>query len=47
MKADYSLHFINNIVNEFQKGEEYGDVTFATPSSLFETFHFLPHYELN
>ena len=39
LKADYPLHFMNSIVNEFQKGKECGDVTFATPSSLFETFH--------
>ena len=40
MKADYPLHFINSIANEFQKGKECGDVTFATPSSLFETFSY-------
>ena len=40
MKADYPLHFINSIVNAFQKGKECGDMTFATPSSLFETFSY-------
>ena len=25
MKADYPLRFINSVVNEFQKGKEYGD----------------------
>ena len=25
MKADYPLHYINRVVNEFQKGKECGD----------------------
>ena len=36
LKADYSLRFINSVVNEFQKGKECGDENFITPTSLFE-----------
>ena len=36
MKADYPLHFINSVVNEFQKGKECGDESFIIPTSLFE-----------
>ena len=37
MKADdYSLHFINSVVNDFQKGRECGDESFIIPPSLFE-----------
>ena len=52
MKADYSLLFINSVVNEFQRGKEYGDESLIIPSSLFEiTKHFvsieIPYCELN
>ena len=36
MKADYPLRFINSVVNKFKKGKEYGDESFAIPTSLFE-----------
>ena len=36
MKADYLLHFINSVVNEFQKGEGCGDESFIIPPSLCE-----------
>ena len=36
MKSDYQLRFIDSIVNEFQKGKEYGDEIFTIPASLFE-----------
>ena len=36
MKADYPLHFINSVVNEFQKGKEWGDESFIIPTSFFE-----------
>ena len=35
MKFDYPLHFINNVVNEFQKGKKCGDESFIIPTSLF------------
>ena len=46
MKADYPLHLINTVVNEFQKGKECRD------ESLFEitkpfTFTEIPYCELN
>ena len=52
MRADYPLRFINNIVNEFQKGKECGDESFIIAPSLFEiTKHFIlveiPYCELN
>ena len=52
MKADYPLHFINSVVNEFQKGKECGDESFIIPPSLFEItkpfiFVEIPHCELN
>ena len=52
MKADYTLRFINNVVNEFQKGKECGDESFIIPTSLFETaksliFVKIPYCELN
>ena len=52
MNADYSLCFINSVVNEFQKGKEYGDESFIIPPSLFEitkSFIFveIPYCELN
>ena len=28
MKADYPLRFINSVVNEFEKGKEFGDESF-------------------
>ena len=28
MKADYPSRFINSVVNEFQKGIEFGDIPF-------------------
>ena len=36
MKTDYSLHFINSVVNEFQKGKECGNESCIIPTSLFE-----------
>ena len=36
LKADYSLHFINSVFNEFRKGKECGDESFIIPTSLFE-----------
>ena len=36
MKADYPMRFINSVVNKFKKGKEYGDESFAIPTSLFE-----------
>ena len=52
MKADYPLHFINSVVNEFQKGKECVDESFMIPPSLFEiTKPFIlieiPYCELN
>ena len=52
MKADYPLHFINSVVNEFQKGKECGDESFIIPPSLFEItelfiFVEIPYCELN
>ena len=52
MKADYPLSFINSVVNEFQKGQEYGHESFIIPTSLFEiakSFIFveISHCELN
>ena len=52
MKADYPLRFINSVVNEFQKGKEYGDESFIIPTSLLEIakpliFVEIPYYELN
>ena len=36
MKADYSLHFINSLVNAFQKAKKCGDESFIIPPSLLE-----------
>ena len=36
VKADYPLRFVNSVVNEFQKGKEYGDESFMILPSLFE-----------
>ena len=36
MKADYPLRFINSVVNEFEKGKEFGDENFIVATSLFE-----------
>ena len=52
MKAHYPLHFINSVVNEFQKGKECGDESFIIPTSLFEIakpliFVEIPYCELN
>ena len=52
MKNDYPLRFINSVVNEFQKGKEFGDESFIIPASLFETakpfiFVEILHCELN
>ena len=52
MKADYPLHFINSVVNEFQKGKECGDESFIIPTSLFEIakpliFVEIPYCEMN
>ena len=52
MKADYPLHFINSVVNEFQKGKECRDESFIIPNSLFEItkpliFVEIPYCELN
>ena len=42
MKADYPVHFINRVVNEFAKGKECADESFIIPPSLFEiTKHFI------
>ena len=35
MKADYPLRFINNVINEFQKGKNHGDERFIIPPDLF------------
>ena len=52
MKADYPLHFINSVVNEFQKGKECRDESFMISNSLFEIakpliFVEIPYCELN
>ena len=51
MKVDYSLGFINGVVNEFQKGKECGDESFAVPTSLFKItkplIYEIPYCELN
>ena len=52
MKADYPLHFINSVVNEFQKSKECEDESFTIPPSLFEItkpflFVEIPYCELN
>ena len=52
MKADYPLHFINSVINEFQKGKDGGDESFIIPTSLFEIakpliFVEIPYCELN
>ena len=52
MKADYTLHFINSVVNESQKGKKCGDESFIIPASLFEIakrliFVEIPYCELN
>ena len=52
MKADYPLHFINSVVNEFEKGKECGDENFIVATSLFEIakllrFAEIPYCELN
>ena len=52
MKADYPLRFIDNFVNEFQKGKECEDENFIIPTTLFEIvkpfmFVELPYCELN
>ena len=36
MKADCPLHFIDNVVNEFQNGKERADGSFRIPASLCE-----------
>ena len=35
MKADYFLRFIDSIIDEFQKGKYYGDVSFIIPLDSF------------
>ena len=35
MKADYSLRFINSIINEFQNGKDHGDESFIIPPDSF------------
>ena len=52
MKADYPLHFINSVINEFQKGKECRDENFIISTSLFEIakpliFVKIPYCELN
>ena len=52
MKTDCPLHFINSVVNAFQKGKECGDESFIIPRSLFEItkpfiFVEMPLCELN
>ena len=46
------MHFINSVVNEFQKSKECGDESFIIPTSLFEIakpliFVEIPYCELN
>ena len=36
MKTNYSMYFINSVVNKFQKGKECGDESFIIPPNLFE-----------
>ena len=36
VKADFPMCFINIVVNEFQKGKEYGDERFIISPNLFE-----------
>ena len=47
MKADYPLHFINRVVNEFKKGKECEDKT--TLFEIAKPFIFveIPYCELN
>ena len=53
IKADYPLRFINSVVNEFEKGKEFGDESFIVATSLFEIaklllrFAEIPYCELN
>ena len=35
MKADYFLRFIDSVIDEFQKGKYYGDVSFIIPLDSF------------
>ena len=35
MKGDYALHFINSIINDFQKVKDQIDENFITPPDLF------------
>ena len=36
MTADYPFHFINSVVNEFQKDKKCEDESLIIPSRLFE-----------
>ena len=52
MKADHPLHFINSVVNQFQKGKECRDESFMISNSLFEIakpliFLEIPYCDLN
>ena len=48
MKDGYPLRFVNNVINEFQKGKECGDECFTIPPTLFKiTKPFIPYCELN
>ena len=44
LKTDYSLHFINNVINVFQKGKDHGDESFIIipPDLCGITFHSYP-----
>ena len=35
IKTNYPLRFINSVINEFQKGKDYGDESFIIPPNLF------------
>ena len=35
MKGDYTLHFINSIINDFQKFKDHRDENFITSPDLF------------
>ena len=42
MKDDYVLHFINNVINELQRDNDYGGESFIIAADCYEigkTFH--------
>ena len=52
VKADYPLRFISSVINQFQKGKDYGDESFVIPPDFFGIAkHFMsieiPYSELN